>query len=191
MQLNKIIIIFISLLNSNNNLSSYRELVEIYKQNSIDTTLININEIIDNERNLATIGKDIYGRNVMMCNKSTYYWSLLDSAAKKNNIKLLIVSAYRSYSYQANIIKRKRDSGKTLAEILRENELPGYSEHHSGRAIDLTNDSIKTLSEDFKNTEEYKWLINNAHLYNFYLTYPENNPYKKFEPWHWCYKEKN
>ena len=184
------LLLIVTLISANDKLNLYRELIKIYINTSIDTALIDVDKIINNENNLVIIGEDIYGREVMMSNKSSYYWSLLYLAAKKDSVNLLIVSGYRSYLYQANIIKRKLASGMTLDSIIMENELPGYSEHHSGCAIDITNNEIKTLSENFQTTNEYKWLLNNAHLYNFYLTYPENNPTKKFEPWHWCYKEK-
>ena len=182
----------LSLLFTNNELNSYKELIRIYKKTSLDTSLIDTNKIIKNANELVYIRNDIYGRKSMMSKTSSYYWTLLDSAAKAHNIKLLIVSAYRSYSYQANIIKRKMKSGMSLENILKENTLPGYSEHHSGSAIDLTNNEIRTLSMDFKETKEYKWLSNNAYLYNFYLSYPENQSNEiNFEPWHWSYKEKN
>ena len=107
-----------------------------------------------------------------------------------NDIHLLIVSAYRSYKYQAQIIERKIKSGKPLIEILKENKLPGFSEHHTGCAIDFTNKNLIGLTRNFKYSKEYIWLLENAHLYNFYLTYPDDVFIDVgFEPWHWCYKD--
>ena len=41
------------------------------------------------------------------------------------------------------------------------------------------------LSIDFETTTEYAWLQNNAYKYGFTLSYPENNEYYVYEPWHW------
>ncbi len=184
----RIYILFVSIILSNE--YDQNLLMKIYDKFSLDTTLVPKYNIIKEEEKLVYVGDDIYGRKSMMEEEASVYWGKLDSAAKANNIELLIVSTYRSYSYQANIIKKKIDSGMLLKDILKENKLPGESEHHTGKAIDLTSLKLKTLSERFEKTEEYKWLINNAHLYNFYLSYPKKNDYViKFEPWHWYYKK--
>ena len=62
----------------------------------------------------------------------------------------------------------------------------GYSEHQLGTAVDFTN--IKTgssLTIKFGTTDSYQWLTANAYKYGFTLSYPENNYYYQFEPWHW------
>ena len=177
--------LFISIVLSND----YDYLIKLYNQFSIDTNLVSRDKIIEEEENLVFVGYDIYGRKSMMEEEASLYWGKLDSAARSDNIDLLIVSTYRSYLYQAGIIKRKLESGMLLKDIIKENKLPGESEHHSGQAIDLTNLKLKTLSHKFEETDEYKWLIKNAHLYNFYLSYPKKNKDNiNFEPWHWYYK---
>ncbi len=37
----------------------------------------------------------------------------------------------------------------------------------------------------FEESEAYDWLVRNAHRYGFTLSYPEDNAYYIFEPWHW------
>jgi len=37
----------------------------------------------------------------------------------------------------------------------------------------------------FNKTKAYQWLLNNAYKYGFILSYPENNEYYIYEPWHW------
>ena len=79
--------------------------------------------------------------------------------------------------------------GLSLDEILKENKLPGLSQHHSGNAIDIASNSYK-LSLDFQYSTAYEWLVKNAHKYGFYLTYPKDNKEGiMFEPWHWYFKE--
>ena len=70
------------------------------------------------------------------------------------------------------------------------NAAPGYSEQHSGRAVDLGTMGCDALSEEFENTKVYQWLVKNAGGFGFYLSYPRDNPYGiDFEPWHWCYSD--
>ena len=77
--------------------------------------------------------------------------------------------------------------------------MPGYSEHGNpvNHAIDFTNENgINGFSDnqtagDFESLPEFDWLMKNANQFNFYLSYPENNPYGvAFEPWHWHWEKK-
>ena len=47
---------------------------------------------------------------------------------------------------------------------------------------------INSLEEDFAQTKEYEWLLNNAHKFGFEMSFPQNNKQNLgFEPWHWRY----
>ncbi len=62
---------------------------------------------------------------------------------------------------------------------------PGYSEHHTGLALDFCSQSL-----EFANTQEYQWLLDNAANFGFIQSYPEFNTTQKgcsYEPWHWLY----
>jgi D-alanyl-D-alanine carboxypeptidase len=59
---------------------------------------------------------------------------------------------------QKEIIQKKLDSGSNIEEILKLCAAPGYSEHHSGRALDLTVHGCKPLAEEFDKTEAFSWL---------------------------------
>ncbi len=37
----------------------------------------------------------------------------------------------------------------------------------------------------FASSSAYAWLATNAYRYGFELSYPKNNPYYVYEPWHW------
>lgn len=109
-------------------------------------------------------------------------------AAAKDKVELLLVSAFRSVDYQASIIRRKLQQGQLIEEILKTNAAPGYSEHHSGRAIDLTSSDCKPLCEEFEETNAFRWLTENAIAYGFTLSYPRQNKLGMiYEPWHWCH----
>ena len=65
---------------------------------------------------------------------------------------------------------------------------PGFSEHHTGLAIDI--DNIKTSYTDFDKTKEFIWMQENAYKYGFILRYPEDKVDITgyiYEPWHYRY----
>lgn len=94
---------------------------------------------------------------------------------------LYISSGYRSYDYQSGLYQRYVErSGK--AEADRYSARPGHSEHQTGLAFDLN-----TISDDFKDTDEGKWLAENCHRYGFIIRYPEGKEDVTgyiYEPWH-------
>lgn len=121
-------------------------------------------------------------------------------AAMKERIgrTLLIESSYRSPAFQAitflSILKLyKFDVLKTAQRVA----IPGYSEHGTPDqlAFDVLNvDGLPSgeTPQDFEGTQEFNWLIENASLFHFYMSYPKDNPYGlMFEPWHWRYKPKD
>ncbi len=110
-----------------------------------------------------------------------------DTAAE-TGIELQIVSAFRSVEYQLGILRRKLDRGQTIAEILRVSAAPGYSEHHTGRALDITTPGFAALEEQFEHSAAFAWLSTNAQAHGFRLSFPRGNRHGiVYEPWHWCW----
>lgn len=108
---------------------------------------------------------------------------LLRTAAQEG-ISLRIVSAYRSFDEQIAVKTGYRVTyGAGTANQFSADQ--GYSEHQLGTTIDLTTPELKILSVKFENTPAYRWLGENAHRFGFILSYPKNNAYYQFEPWHW------
>ncbi|GJM12883.1 MAG: D-alanyl-D-alanine carboxypeptidase [Pseudohongiella sp.] len=133
---------------------------------------------------------DFYERQQRLTPAAFSAWSEMREAATQQGVSLFLISAFRGYQYQHDLIARKLAKGESIDAILRVNAAPGYSEHHSGRAIDLGTMGCDALTEGFKNTEAYQWLTGNAQRYGFHLSYPPDNPYGiDFEPWHWCFRE--
>ena len=146
-------------------------------------------EVFYESCDLVSIGKDIYGREQFLDSEAAKSFFEMKNAAKKDSIDLQFVSAFRSFNSQKKIIERKLSKGYLIKKILEENKLPGYSEHHTGRAIDLTSKKLNTLSTQFENSKEFKWIVQNASIYNFYLSYPKDNKEGiMYEPWHWMFK---
>ena len=105
-------------------------------------------------------------------------------AAKQAQLSLEVISAYRSFGTQS-ILKSsyKVTYGAGTANAFSADQ--GYSEHQLGTAVDFTTPSVGSTFDGFDQTPEYQWLTNNAYKYGFILSYPKNNPYYEYEPWHW------
>jgi len=107
----------------------------------------------------------------------------LMKSAESDNIDLKIISAYRSFGEQS-ILKSEYSvvygvgANKFSAD-------QGYSEHQLGTAIDFTTSKTGPNFLQFKNTESYIWLQDNAYKFGFILSYPKKNEYYEYEPWHW------
>ncbi|MDZ7749574.1 MAG: M15 family metallopeptidase [Halofilum sp. (in: g-proteobacteria)] len=114
-------------------------------------------------------------------------WARLEAAAETAGIVLRVVSSYRSVDYQAGLIERKLERGEAIDDILRVNAAPGYSEHHSGRAVDLGVAGCAPLTEAFEGTAAFAWLQAHAGDFGFVLSYPRDNAHGiVYEPWHWA-----
>ena len=139
---------------------------------------------------LVSVGKDVYGREQRLAPPAALAWRKLQAAAESEGIVLQLVSAFRSWSYQKQIIERKLAAGQTMEKILRVSAVPGFSEHHTGRAIDVTTPDCKPLTEEFEQTPGFAWFVRHANDFGFSMTYPRNNNFGViYEPWHWTFQE--
>ena len=139
-------------------------------------------------KNLVNITSEYGGNNFYIQDIAFENYKKMYNDIKKENLKIIIKSAYRSYQYQNKIYNNyvKKD-GKTLADTY--SSRPGFSDHQTGLAIDIGTNTTINL-EDFENTLEYKWMIKNAHKYGFILRYPKNKENLTgymFESWHYRY----
>lgn len=108
--------------------------------------------------------------------------SLMQDAIS-NGIDIKIISAYRSFREQAGL-----KYSYTVTYGLGANKFAadqGYSEHQLGTTLDFTDSKIGATLAGFDKTEAYAWLQSNAYKYGFAPSYPKDNIYYHFEPWHW------
>lgn len=139
---------------------------------------------------LVVAETDQHGRQYLLTPKAASAWHNMKDAAHGDGIELLMVSAFRSVLRQVDIIQAKLDDGATIASIVEVCAPPGYSEHHTGRAIDITSPEDPELEIRFENTLTFLWLSQNAAQFGFSMSYPRNNNLGfQYEPWHWCFQE--
>ena len=136
---------------------------------------------------LEDVGVNIVGRMQRLTPVAAGQWREMAAAAAAERVDLLIVSGFRSVEYQAGLIRQKLAAGQSIGEILQVNAAPGYSQHHSGLAIDIATPGSRPLTEEFEATEAFLWLRENAATFRFSMTYPRNNRFGfVYEPWHWA-----
>ncbi len=108
----------------------------------------------------------------------------MNSDALPLGLNLYISSGYRSYSLQEDLYSGYvlRD-GKEAADTY--SARAGHSEHQTGLAFDLN-----SISDEFTNTPEGKWVHENAWRYGLILRYPygkDDITGYKHESWHLRY----
>ncbi|MDM8127628.1 M15 family metallopeptidase [Paraclostridium benzoelyticum] len=114
----------------------------------------------------------------------------MQEAAKKDGLEINVRSGYRSYDTQVQLYNNyvQRD-GKEAAD--RYSSVPGFSEHQTGLALDISNGNYKkSIGPWFDNTPQAKWLYENAYKYGFILRYPkgkEDITGYMYESWHYRY----
>ena len=141
-------------------------------------------------RELVEVGPNLVGHMQRLTPQAAKRWAEMVSAAAEANILLLIVSGFRGVDYQADLIRKKIAAGQQISDILEVNTAPGFSEHHTGTAIDIATPGSRPLTEDFENTEAFQWLTAAAGGFGFSMTYPRENPWGiSYEPWHWSQKK--
>lgn len=156
-----------------------RELLKKYSKNYFlneHYVPISLSNIDPKYLNASSVNSQIHS-NVL-----PYLEAMLITA--NNELSLKVQSAYRSFGTQS-ILKSnyKVIYGEGTANRFSADQ--GYSEHQLGTTLDFTTGSLSGALVGFEKTAEYKWLLENAYRFGFVLSYPENNAYYKFEPWHW------
>ncbi|CAN5348077.1 hypothetical protein BH11MYX1_BH11MYX1_27450 [soil metagenome] len=105
---------------------------------------------------------DINGKDVEL--RTAKAFRVMSKAARKKGVDLKIRSGFRSFAKQAKLYNQYRRGQGNLAAP------PGYSNHESGRALDLY----------VTDHEAFDWLQEHGATYGFHRTVPG-------EAWHWEY----
>lgn len=137
---------------------------------------------------LALAGFDRYRRPLWLTARAARAWQDMRREAANQGIVLEAISGYRSHHYQLGIFERKLARGQMVEQILAVNAAPGYSEHHSGNALDIGTPGEAPAEESFEKTPAFDWLTAHAGEFGFNMSYPRDNPHGiVYEPWHWYF----
>ncbi len=149
--------------------------VYFLNENYVPKDLVEIDEkyLYNSDRNLLFLGKVL-----------PYLEGMMDDA-RADGVDLQVLSAYRSFGEQAGLKAAYTVTYGSGANQFSADQ--GYSEHQLGTTVDFTNAEMDSSfsSNVFDNSDTYAWLAQNAQKYGFILSYPKNNGYYVYEPWHW------
>ncbi len=102
---------------------------------------------------------------------------------------LVLESAFRSVARQVEIVQAKLAAGQALEDALLLVAPPGYSEHHTGCAVDIGTPGSVALREEFETTTAFDRLRAHAARHRFKMSFPRGNAQGySYEPWHWCFR---
>ena len=96
---------------------------------------------------------------------------------------MAITSAYRSFDRQQELKSYYQTIYGEGANQFSADQ--GYSEHQLGTTVDFVSPESNNQLSGFGSTSAYQWLLENAYQFGFVMSYPEDNQFYVFEPWHW------
>ena len=176
--------------NSNLDFKFYDDSTEADLSKGIYTLVNKFNYLKENyvPDDLVTI-EGIYARDKAELKKEAFdNFVKMADAMKKLGMTIKITTGYRSYNFQS-ILYNNYVKADGILNADRYSARPGYSEHQLGYSADITNANNVSF-DNFEDTDEYKWLKDNAHKYGFLLRYPKDKEYLTgyiFESWHYRY----
>lgn len=139
--------------------------------------------------NLVTLPKAITApdSSVQLRQDAADAVSRLIAAAREDGQVLVAVSGYRSYEYQAEVLRQEiRTYGEERAR--KQVAEPGHSEHQLGVALDIAPARRPfDLEEAFGDTPEGRWVALHAPEFGFVISYPQGKEAITgyiYEPWH-------
>lgn len=112
----------------------------------------------------------------------------MTSAARDEGIWIIPVSGFRDIVAQDKLFNKQIEKRGSVEAAAKLSAPPGYSEHHTGYALDLADGHTpkKDITYEFAKTPAFQWLKRHANEYGFELSFPENNSQGvSYEPWHW------
>jgi D-alanyl-D-alanine carboxypeptidase len=137
----------------------------------------------------STLASVTSGSDLKMRPVAAQKFQEMQAAAQADGVSLTMISAFRDLKTQEQLffgVKEQRSQDATKrAEV---SAPPGYSEHHTGYAMDLGDGNAlgTNLEADFANTAAFHWLEQNALKYSFEMSFPPDNKQGvSYEPWHW------
>ena len=146
-----------------------------------------LNETYTNENMSVISNRYSYGTNQMVTKETFDAFINMFNKAKEENLTLIVNSSFRSYEDQTDIYNNYKNwKGEEYADTIAAR--PGHSEHQTGLSIDIQ--TYGSSAETFEDTDEFRWLSENAYKFGFILRYPKDKEYitgYSYESWHFRY----
>jgi zinc D-Ala-D-Ala carboxypeptidase len=136
---------------------------------------------------LTTVSKT-KGKVVMLQVAAAERFLEMQRAARRDGIDLVAVSGFRDKAYQQGLFDRNLGKMGQAIEVTKVSAPPGYSEHHTGYALDVGDGSQPEthVEPTFEQTRAFGWLQSNAGRFGFEMSFPKDNKQGvSYEPWHW------
>lgn len=149
----------------------------------------------------------LFGTGYQLRKETNEAFIKMAAEALKSDIKIQVVSSYRSFEHQNRIWERKykryQNQGLSpeagIAKIIEYSTIPGTSRHHWGTDLDIIDANVRQPSsvlqpQHFEENGCYRklklWMENHANSFGFFLVYTKEPSRKgfKYEPWHYSYK---
>lgn len=154
-------------------------------------------KLLDNwENNVELVStKNAWNEDIKI-EKQTYdSYKQLEKALKKEDIIIKLDSVYRSVKEQQELWERwSADPEKGIGYAKKYAAVPGYSEHHTGLAVDIVIEKDGKLIEENEDMIEEREIFSKIHKkladYGFILRYLEGREEitgYSYEPWHLRY----
>ncbi|HNW25831.1 MAG TPA: M15 family metallopeptidase [Candidatus Gastranaerophilaceae bacterium] len=162
---------------SQNNIKNHKNPVNL-------RTKVNVNEVSYgfykyDEVNVSSLSRLNSSSSVMGKPEAIRKLNELISEAQSKGITINLNYGFRSIETQRQLFYDQTTiNGETQEQKIKDCAPPGFSEHHTGYAFDMSP----------SRQQDYTWLINNAPKYGFEMSYPQGNRQGvSYEPWHWRY----
>ncbi len=139
---------------------------------------------------IGTYGQGSDQRTEYLVQSAADAFSQMVADAEAAGVSIIPISGFRTIAAQEKLFDRQIKRQGSPAEAARLSAPAGYSEHHSGYALDVGDGDQPTrdLKYEFENTSAYAWMKTHGQKYGFELSFPPNNAQGvNFEPWHWRY----
>jgi len=146
------------------------------------------------------IGKSdiaLYGKGYKLQKEAYLALEKMRKEARRQGVKIRVISAYRDFDHQNKIWKRKYKkfiakgfSSKGAVKKVKEyTAIPGTSRHHWGTDVDLSNG--ETRFTNHKRNKFTNWMDSNAHKFGYYRVYTNNKLRSgyNYESWHYSYRK--
>lgn len=167
----------------------YKNINKVKKPYKLNVLVNKNNKLSKNyiPKDLVKISNNFSIKECYLRKKCAKQFEKLCKKALQDGYTIKAASCYRDYNYQKKIYNEYvKEKGKDYADNC--SARAGHSEHQTGLAIDVQG-STNTYDE-FEQTKEFKWMLNNSYKYGFILRYPkgkESITGFKYEPWHYRY----